>query len=192
MILKAPNKNQDNQDDRYVDLLSHLPSFYHDSKEIKELQTILGNQVGNFRGSLDEMINQCFISTSTLKIDRWEKIYGLQTDRSRTYERRREILLAKLRGYGTTTKEMIKSVAIAFSGGEVDVHEYPKESRFHIQFVGVKGIPQNMDGLINAIEEIKPAHLSFTFEYTFNTWNDITHLTWDEASSFTWEGLRER
>jgi len=183
------NLEEDNRDNTYVDLLSYLPSFYQENQEMKELQTILGNQVGKVKYALEDLLNQCFISSATWGLDRWEKGFGIQVDRSKPYKQRREILLAKLRGSGTTTKEMIKNVAIAFSGGEVDIHEYPKEYYFVVQFVGVKGIPQNMNGLIHAIDEIKPAHLSYAFKYTYTVWSQLD-ITWGQAGQRTWEEVK--
>lgn len=175
--------------ENYIDLMVFLPDFYQDMKEMKELQTVLGYEAGDTVYNTKDILNQCFITTATWGLDRWEKVFGLQTDRSKSYERRREILLAKIRGSGTTTKEMLKNVAIAFSGGEVAIHEYPEEYRFEVQFIGVKGIPQNMAGLIAALDEIKPAHLAYSFKYTYTVWEQLA-LTWDSAKQKTWEDLR--
>jgi hypothetical protein len=49
-----------------------------------------------------------------------------------------------------------------------------------------------MADLTLTIEEIKPAHLAFTFEYTYNSWNDISSMTWNEAGAHTWNQLRVR
>jgi len=178
-----------NPDDYYINLIKYLPDFYHNIMEMKELQTALGYEAGKAVYSIQDMIEQCFISTATWGLDGWEKILGISTDKSKPYETRREIILAKLRGFGTTTKEMIENVAIAFSGGEVAIHEYPSQHRLVVQFIGVRGIPPNMAGLINAIEEIKPAHLAYTFKYTYTTWGQI-NMSWGETSNKTWGELR--
>ncbi len=184
------NAEDNNPSQHFIDLMQYLPDYYQDVKEMKELQEIMGYEVGKVDYSVQDILNQCFIKTATSGLDRWEKVFGINTDWSKSYERRREILLAKLRGSGTTTKEMIKNVAVAFSGGDVAVQEYPEEYRFVVQFIGVKGIPQNMAGLINAIEEIKPAHLSYSFKYTYTTWNALDDLTWDDVKHKTWGELR--
>lgn len=176
-------------DESFVNLMELLPDYYQGIKETQELQTILGYKVGNIKQKTEDILEQSFISSATQGLDRWEKIFGIQTDSSKSYERRREILLAKLRGTGTTTKEMIKSVARAFSGGEVDVIEYPEEYRFMVHFIGIKGIPQNMAGLIAALDEIKPAHLAYGFKYTYTVWQQI-NMTWQQAKQKTWGDLK--
>ncbi|MFA9462927.1 MAG: YmfQ family protein [Velocimicrobium sp.] len=185
-------KSQDTThfEDSYIDLLNLLPEFYQSTKEMTELQTILGYKIGDVILTINAALEQCFILQATWGLERWEKIFGVAIDKSKSYERRREILLAKLRGFGTTTKAMIKNAAIAFSGGEVAILEYPEEYRFEVQFIGMKGIPQNMTGLIHAIEEWKPAHLTYSFKYTYTTWEHINALTWEGIKQKNWSELR--
>jgi hypothetical protein len=102
----------------------------------------------------------------------------------------REQINAKLRGTGTTTRQMLIDTAAAFSGGEVDVIECPAEYRFVVKFVGILGIPPNMSGFIQMLEQVKPAHLTYSFEYTYTTWANLLSLTWGGATSKTWNQLR--
>ncbi len=91
---------------------------------------------------------------------------------------------------------MIANTAASYSNGEVEVIENPDNYSFIIKFVGSKGIPANMADLAITIEEIKPAHLAFSFEYTWMTWNefenynktfdewDMLNLSWDEFEMY--------
>lgn len=171
------------------DLISYLPWYYQKNDTMTKLQGILARCIGMTAYHIEDLDKQLFISTATWRLAHYEKLLGLQTNISLTYEERREIAKARLIGVGTTTKAMIKQTAEAFSGGEVDVIEYPGEYHFVVQFIGVKGIPRNMQGFIEMLESIKPAHLSYEFEYTYTVWNFI-NLTWDEASAKTWDELR--
>lgn len=171
--------------------MSYLPNFYNDVIEVKEIQLNFGQEMAKIKFSVKDLIDQCFIDTATFGLDFYERMYGITIDKSKSYEERREIIKAKLRGSGTATKELIKNVATAFSGGEVEIEEYPEEYRFVVRFVGIKGIPKNMTGLISALEEIKPAHLSYSFKYTFTTWGQINKtLPWKEAKKMTWAELK--
>ncbi len=172
------------------DLMSYLPPYLHKVVELQILEDALGSEINVLRALLKDTVNQCFINTATWGLKNWEQELALVTDPSKSHPYRREILSAKLRGNGTTTKEMIQSVAMAFSGGEVTVLEYPDEYRFEVQFVGIKGIPVNMGGLIQALDEIKPAHLSYSFKYSYTTWTMLTGLTWQQANSKTWHELK--
>ena len=68
--------------------------------------------------------------------------------------------------------------------------EYPNEYRFVVKFVGVKGVPANMKDLTSAIEEVKPAHIAFTFEYTYNYWDNLKAYTWSALSIHTWDKVK--
>lgn len=172
------------------DLMRYLPFYYTNSRVIKSLISSTATEIGALRYTADDLLKQFFVSTATWGLDLWEKELGLDTDSSKSYVHRREMILAKLRGTGTTTKQMIKNAAMAFSGGEVEVIEYPAESRFVVQFIGVMGIPQNMPGFTAMLDQIKPAHLAYEFKYTFTVWEMIEELTWGAAHTKTWGQLK--
>ena len=173
------------------DLMRYLPWYYQDSREMTKLQGTIAEEVGALRYyAIPDLLKQSFIKTATWGLDYWEHELGLVTDRSNSYVRRREIIQAKLRGSGTSTKARIKNVAEAFSGGEVDVIEYPAEYRFVVKFIGVLGIPPNMAGFLNMLDEIKPAHLGYSITYSYTTWNMVKNLTWNEVKTRTWSQVK--
>jgi hypothetical protein len=173
------------------DLMRYLPQYYQESREMRALQGTIAQEVGALRYyALPNLLEQFFIRTGTWGLDFWEHQLGIATDRSQPYIRRREIILAKLRGSGTSTMERIKNVAEAFSGGEVDVIEHPEEYRFEVKFVGVLGIPPNMAGFLAMLDDIKPAHLGYEISYTYTVWNMLKPLIWNEAKTRTWGQIR--
>lgn len=158
---------------------------------MEELQGILSTDINTLADKLDDTIDECFVNTASALLSRYEYIYGLQVDVNKSDEFRRERIRAKIRGIGTVTKQMIIDTAASFSNGEVDVIEDPANYSFKIKFVGVKGVPANMADLTLTIEEIKPAHLAFTFEYSYITWDEFdgynkTFDTWDTLN-LTWD-----
>ncbi|WP_097014809.1 YmfQ family protein [Anaerocolumna aminovalerica] len=175
-----------------MELITLLPEYYKGNKTMEELQGILSTDINHLANNINTAIDQCFVNTATALLSRYEKIYGIQVEVSKSNEFRRERIRAKIRGTGTVTKQMIENVAKSYSNGDVEVIENTEDYSFKVKFVGTKGIPDNMADLTLTINEIKPAHLSFSFEYTYNTWNDIANMTWDEASAYTWEQLRVR
>jgi hypothetical protein len=180
----------DTPDIEPTDLMKYLPDYYQTIDHMQKLQGTLGEELGNLSYLTDDILHQFFVSTATWGLSHWESELGMTIDPAKPVERRREQIMAKLRGAGTTTKQMIQNAAIAFSGGEVDVIEYPAEYRFVVKFVGVKGIPPNMPGFIQMLEQIKPAHLAYSFEYTYSTWDMVSDLNWSEAGMKTWDELK--
>lgn len=181
---------QEIQDEYYIDLSLYVPPFISSIKDMKAIYQTEGKEAGLLRYRLDDLLKQCFVSTATWGITRWEELLGITTNMKLSYEQRREIVLAKIRGQGTTTKQMIQSTAESFSGGEVDVVEDNGAHRFIIRFIGIKGIPRNMQAFVAMLEEIKPAHLAYRFEYTYTTWISLKIFTWGELLPKTWDELR--
>ncbi len=174
-----------------MELINLLPDYYRGNKTMEDLQSIVSNNINHLDSNFKETIDQCFVNTATTLLSRYEKIHGLQVDISKSDEFRRERIRAKIRGTGTVTKQMIVDVARAYSNGEVEVTENPTTYNFKIKFTGSRGIPANMADLTLTIEEIKPAHLSFTFEFVFQTWDEFESYnhTWDEwdTLNLTWD-----
>lgn len=168
-----------------------LPEYYMGNNTMEELQSILSTDINSLASGFDETIDQCFINTVTALLARYEKIFDLNIDVSKSDEFRRERIRAKVRGTGTVTKQMIVDVAKAYSNGEVEVFENPASYSFIVRFVGTLGIPGNMADLTLTIEEIKPAHLSFIFEYVYRTHSELTMYTHAQLNAYTHAQIRE-
>lgn len=174
-----------------MDLITLLPDYYKNNLTMEALQNILSADINALIGGLDGTIDQCFVNTATSILSRYEEIYGIQVDVSKSNEFRRERIRAKIRGTGTVTKQMIIDTAASYSNGEVEVIEEPGNYSFKIRFIGTLGIPGNMADLTLTIEEIKPAHLSYTFEYIYRTHAELSGYTHNQLADFTHDQLRE-
>jgi len=173
------------------DLLAYLPPILREIKEFKVWNDVVGYELALLKWQMKDVLKQCFIDTATWGLSLWEKEFGIDTDISKSYEERREILKAKKRGHGTITKKLIKETAEAFSGGEVDIIEHPESYSFTVQFIGVKGIPKNLASFKDMLDTIKPAHLGYSFKYTYTVWDFIEgNLTWNDAKLKTWNDLK--
>lgn len=172
------------------DISKQLPDVYNKSGKLRQLLDIFSEQITQLNNRAEEVRVQNAVETATFSLGRWERELGVSVDPSKSLATRRELISAKLRGIGTTTPQMIQRTASAFSGGDVMVEEVPAEYRFVVRFVGTLGIPSNMAGLIQILEEIKPAHLAYEFAYTYTYWSTLQAITWNQAQSKTWDELR--
>lgn len=190
VTLFGADSQENSSPSKSVDLFQYLPDYYRGIREFEEIMNAEGEELGKLWSEIDNLPNQFSATTATWGLSLWESELGLAVDPTKPTEWRRERIKAKLRGLGTTTKQMIKNAAAAFSGGEVDVIEYPAEHRFVIKFIGVKGIPPNMAGFIEMLEQIKPAHLAYSFKYTYTVWSIVKNITWNQANVKTWNELK--
>lgn len=176
-----------------TDLINYLPSYYSDSAIMRSIQDASTQEMSAVYSFINDIKEQILTPvTATWGLDFWEQELGLKVDISKTYEERREVILARLRGLAATGKSVLKNAADAFSGGDADIIEYPPEHRFVIKFTGTVGIPRNMDRFIEMVEDLKPAHLAYSFEYIFTWWNKLKELelSWLQASMGTWDDLK--
>ena len=173
-------------------LLLYMPDYYKNSKVIDNLNNANASEINTFYYQLDNVLNQFFINTADFTLERWERELGLKVDNSYPPEFRRSKLLSKIRGQGTVTIDLIKSVSESYSNGEVEVIENNPDYSFTVKFIGTKGIPPNLDDLKNAIEDIRPAHLAVVYDFTYNPWNYVKTLTWQTVKTDTWERLKVR
>lgn len=167
--------------------LDEIPHFH----ELTEAETVALEVLD---AELKDLENNMTLSNTTeTQINRREAEFGVISDPSKPIEQRRAVLVAKLRGQGTTTPEFIRSVAASYQYGEVSVDETSAPYTVQIIFESVIGIPPNMDDFVKTIEEVKPAHLVFEYVYKYNTWDMIEAFekTWDEweALDITFDGL---
>lgn len=176
-------------DNDFINLSAFVPDFISEIEEIKSVYTVEGEELGLLEKEIKDILNQFRVDTATWGLTIWEKIYGIETDLSLSYEERREIVKAKIRGRGTTTIVMIKNTAEAFSGGEVEIIEHNTDSYFVVKFVGTKGVPSNMSAFCNMLNEIKPAHLNYEFEYTYNILNDLLPFSINDLTKYTLDEL---
>lgn len=173
-----------------IDISKYYPEYLRDIEEIKSLCDVEGSLLGELNYHIKDIEQQLYINIATWGLSLWEKEYGIDTNLNLSYEERREILFSKIMGQGVTTKQLIIDVAKNFSGGDVNVIEDNENNKFIIQFIGIKGIPKNLEGFKNMIESIKPAHLDYELKYTYTVWNDIKKMSWINAKAKNWNELR--
>lgn len=173
-----------------MDFINYLPSFYHNSGEVKNIQSTLNVETDLLKSYIADLLDQLFVSTATWGLSSWEKFLGLPIDETQRLDSRRSRVMTRLRGQGTTTAEMIKNVCSSFSGGDVEIIEDFDNYQITIKFVGTIGIPSNIDYLKSSLAETLPAHLGFSFEYTFNTQNDLRVFTHDQLKAYNHQQLK--
>ena len=174
-------------------LLKHLPEDYPKSPAVVELQKAIEKLGTATEEDVADLLHQFFLDSATWGLSCWEKVYGVESDTTKSLEVRRSAVRAKMRGMGTTTVELVQNVSESFVNGEVAVEEHNDEYRFDIVMLSVIGIPPNMEDLKRAIEEIKPAHLAYEIIIKYNTWGMVrdSGMTWAAAAERTWTAMKE-
>lgn len=173
------------------DLISYLPPYYQNVKEMVAIQNTLAQELGQINIDIEDLIKQCFVDTATWGLEIWERIFGIQTDKTKPLDQRRSMIKAKMRGAGTANIEQIKNIAAAFLNGQVDVQENFASYSIDIIFIDYQGVPPNRDELTAVLRDLIPAHLEINYILYYLIWDDLDalNLTWDEldALNLMWD-----
>ena len=172
-------------------LLELLPERLQKSPETAKIQSAIEKEVERFIKAYDWTLLQLFVTSADANgLSLWEKMYGITPDSTNT-EYRRSRVMSKMRGSGTTTTAMLKNVCESFYNGKVEIIERFSQYSFDIKFLSSIGTPPNLQDMVAAIEEIKPAHLSYQFIISYNRHQDPTGKTHEQLSQYTHQQLRE-
>ncbi|MBD8500749.1 putative phage tail protein [Paenibacillus arenosi] len=167
-----------------------VPEFLLESLLYRELLDTEAAQLGKVAGNTAELLRQFYVDTATFGLDRWERFCGIPVQPTKPLEQRRAVIKSKLRGIGTVTADVIRSVAESYSNGEVSVQEFASQYKIVITFIGKMGIPPNLEDLQASLRALIPAHLSIEYEYTYLSWANLDKLllSWNDFDDLklTW------
>lgn len=172
-------------------LSGYLPPYYDGVKEFDQLTDSEEVEFDLLADRTQDVLNQFFPESATWALGRYEKELQIVVDPGKPVDQRRSLIISKMRGNGKVSGSMIKNVAEAYDGGEVDVAVVSAEYLIIITFIGTRGIPPNLSDLMAVLDEIKPAHLSVEYKFTYLTWDELNKAlkTWDQidALGLTWD-----
>ena len=142
-----------------MNLVDLLP-YRLQSAPVVDFENAIQPAMDKLEAAFWTMADNIIVDTATDWLPLWEWAYGLTG--TGTIEARRAAVKAKMRGTATTTEELIRSVARAYSDSEPAlIVDNPKYSFYLYLYSNVGDTPEDLDNLRRVIEEIKPAHLAF-------------------------------
>ena len=171
-----------------MSLINKLPSFY-DNDIVKPIQNALNIEADSINNTVEDTLNQFFVSSVTYGLDNWEKMLGISKNNF-DIQTRRENIKAKMRSRGTTSVEVIKNICEAYSNGEVDIIVNHSDYSFEISFISTIGVPLSFEEMDRVVNEIKPCHLAHSYKFNYNTHADLSKFTHEQLANYTHEELR--
>lgn len=105
------------------DMTDYLPRYYGDIPVATNIVEREAVEAAQLNADAYDILAQMYVDTATWGLARWERIFGIVTDVTKPIDQRRSVIKSKLRGVGTVTTAMVKSVAEAYANGEVEVTE---------------------------------------------------------------------
>ncbi len=173
-------------------LKSCVPDKISQISQFKAIYDVQGAELDNIYTAVDDTVNQCFIGTATWGLKFWERMLDIPPDEAKEAAYRRDVILSKIKGTGTVTVSLIDTVAESYDNGSIDIIEHPDIHSFEVKFVGTRGVPPNLSDLRNAIDNLKPAHLTVTYTFTYTLWSELKAVSWGSLRNYTWEQVKTR
>ena len=172
-------------------MLDYLPWYERKSVVFDEILNAYDEEFRRFEQSLDVVDRNMLLDTAIEMLHIYERDLGIQARKDLKYDQRREQISSRnIASFDQTTKDTIKAVAQAYSNGEVEVNPTNTAGLYEIKFVGAKGVPNNIEGLKQALDIVIPAHLGLAYTFTYNPWEFLSKMTWGEVADMTWNDLR--
>lgn len=173
------------------DVADYLPTFYRDFPQVVEHMRTLANESTRVQAKVNEILDQFYVDTATVALDRWEHLAEIDWIPERSEVSRRHFIKSKLRGTGTVTRALLNEIADAFY--ECEVMELPAEYAVNFKLIGKRGIPRNLEDIQATVSDVIPAHIEPKYEFTYLPWSEVSAagLTWTQADEYTAKGLEE-
>ena len=123
---------------------------------------------------------------------RWEEELGLPVNPpNMTLDDRRNVILARFRGIGTTIYRL-KVIAATFGYGSIAILPGIEDWTLYIQFIDTHGVPPDLDAHQAEIRNNIEAHLNGIWAFHVTIWNEvkITGVLWCQlkTAGITWDG----
>ena len=175
-------------------LKSYVPPFIREDPVMAAFYDAVAPELHDAKTTISQIPLQIWPHLATWGIARLEKVFGIQPDPGKPLESRRSVLLAKLRGTGTSTLSQIKTIAESYANGGVALTERFSDYTVDIEFTDDLGVPVYLQELKASLRAAIPAHLAISFILKWLTFDALkqTGVTWDElaATGVTWEQLK--
>lgn len=147
---------------RKQEMLDSLPTYYQESPEANAIMRGNASEIERKRAEAQDLLDQMFVSTATWGLDWWDRVFDLPPAPRMSIRKRRERIIAKLRGAAPATIEYLTNLVNSFvKNNDAHIEEHAKEYAFYA-VIPIDGKNEIDTGdIYEAIEEVKPAHLNF-------------------------------
>jgi len=146
-----------------------------------------GTELQALKEAAEDVQNQIFVDTATdIGLSNYEEMLDLSS--TGELSERRDMIKAKIQGFGSVTYLKFKNILRLLLGDEaIFIEDFPSQT---ILIKGLSDI-RRMISLQEEIRKIVPAHLRIFYEWFIWNYLDLLGWTWDEfdALNLTWNEL---
>ncbi len=150
---------------------TRVPEYYYDDPSTAAILEALERAGTRLLTALEDYLQQLDVTRATWGLPLWEDRHGIEPADTSDLDARRSTVMAKIRGTGTATTELVQAVADAWKNGAVLVGETTQS--ILLTFVGQYGIPSDIDALIETVRAAIPAGLLIEYAFRYLLIRDV-------------------
>lgn len=164
------------------ELINNLTKLYKNDPYVNEVLTSVGLNMDNIEAELKSLEKEYwFDSMSLFGINIVEKQLDFNTNPKDKIEDKRSQIEARWKANGKVNLNMIQKVCSSWKNGQVKISF--TNGKIKLDFNSTYGIPDDLDGLMDILDEIKPAHLGLIYVFKYWLIEDIKTWTVEEWQS---------
>lgn len=150
---------------------TRVPAYYYDDPSTAAILNALDRAGEWLLTAVEDHLQQMDVTTATWGLPLWEARHGIVLVDTADIDARRSAVMAKIRGMGTATAELVQTVADAWKNGAVLVGE--TAHGILLTFAGQHGIPDDIDALIETVRAVIPAGLLIEYDFRYLLIRDV-------------------
>lgn len=166
-------------------ILKLLHKIYREDEYTNALLNPIENKFNDVLQAIEEAKNTLFFNSLNEEGCKWyEALLDLIPTEKQTLEDRQAQIQAKWQSNLHSDIHLIQQVCDAWKNGEVEADFI--NGKLQITFVGSYGVPEDLDGLIEAVKNVKPAHLAYHIIFKYLLIRDVHEVkTIEEMEKLT-------
>lgn len=155
-----------------VKTLKHLPKFLPKDNDFKNTALICDDEHEKLRLAILDVRDQFFVETATWGLSDWERVLDISVKKGSSINDRRTQILLKLQGANVVSEAFIINLINNFlNDNSGNIIQHNREYYFDVCFNN--GSLFDWEGLQEAIEIYKPAHLGVKYFALQNTQSSV-------------------
>jgi Uncharacterized protein conserved in bacteria (DUF2313). len=157
------------------DLLNSSHKLYRQDPLVNSIYEAIGDEFGILASDLQDNLNQFDFTKMTWGIPILENLLDFKVNSNNAIEDQRSQLMSKWRSNGKVDVLLLQNITNSWKNGDAKVDF--DNGEIEVQFIGEYGIPQDLDGLKQALELTKPAQFKIVYSFRYLTVDEVQNMT---------------
>ena len=177
---------------RTVAIERYWPRVIGDMRDFQEIAKGENPEFATLWDAVERFIQDCFVHTGTAwAIERWERIFKLETYPTDTLDQRRSRILAVItRSLPYTMRTLFRMLEQMLGAGNYSAAVNPVTSTL-VVLVNVR-VAHQMDDVRQLLDAVVPANLGIEIGHLFSTHERLAGYTHGELAAYTHKYIQEQ